>query len=196
MCRKDGPYWDTSTRRPGSPDQLMPFGWWNSDQLARTGLAYLAWVLWTARARGAAAVSPAGRQRGLRPYLNTRSASAWSGPAPRRTGRPPEVRLAQYCSRGGLEHPHKEICDMLQEPFVFTALGETGEAFSAACAENDFPLERVDRLIAWSGGTAQDYAHGAPSIECLTPETIVTSELIQADYTVFRRDRDRRNTAV
>ncbi|EJD35489.1 hypothetical protein AURDEDRAFT_175417 [Auricularia subglabra TFB-10046 SS5] len=107
-----------------------------------------------------------------------------------------KCRMAQYCARecqkedwSGGAYPHKEICDMLQELFVFTALERSGDEFSAACTENEFPLERVDRLIAWSGGAACDYAIGAPSVESLTPEKVGKFGFVQADYTAYHRDK-------
>ncbi|EJD35490.1 hypothetical protein AURDEDRAFT_175418 [Auricularia subglabra TFB-10046 SS5] len=103
-----------------------------------------------------------------------------------------KCRLVQYCSQecqkedwsSGL-YPHRAICDMLHELFVFTTLEATGEEFSAACVENEFPLERVDQLIAWSGGPEQDYAHGAPHLDRLT-QAIKESGLVQCDFTAYQ----------
>lgn len=105
-----------------------------------------------------------------------------------------KCRLAQYCSRECQKadwrcetHPHKEICDMLQELFVFTTLDASGETFSAACVEHEFPLERVDRLIAWTGEPAYDYAGGTYDMGSLTPEAVGNAGFVHADYTAYHR---------
>ncbi|EJD35494.1 hypothetical protein AURDEDRAFT_117364 [Auricularia subglabra TFB-10046 SS5] len=93
-----------------------------------------------------------------------------------------KCRLASYCSQRCQRAdwtdallPHKEVCDALQELQTFTPLDSdemTSEQFSAACAEHEFPLARVDTLILWAtqGRVGTQYSLGGESLnELLKP---------------------------
>ncbi|EJD35495.1 hypothetical protein AURDEDRAFT_188720 [Auricularia subglabra TFB-10046 SS5] len=90
-----------------------------------------------------------------------------------------KCHVASYCSRDCQRAdwkdellPHKAVCDALQELRTFTPLDSpemTPNEFAAACAEHEFPLERVDLLIKWAtqGKIATHYALGGESFSDL-----------------------------
>ncbi|EJD35504.1 hypothetical protein AURDEDRAFT_130598 [Auricularia subglabra TFB-10046 SS5] len=81
-------------------------------------------------------------------------------------------RAVRYCSRECQDAdwrcgavPHKAVCRILRDlsAFVPDAQGVKATEFCAACTEHAFPLEHVDKLIAWAteGKCTPNYAGGA-----------------------------------
>ncbi|EJD35498.1 hypothetical protein AURDEDRAFT_130594 [Auricularia subglabra TFB-10046 SS5] len=81
-------------------------------------------------------------------------------------------RAVRYCSRECQDAdwrcgavPHKAVCRILRDLSAFVPVAERIKAteFCAACTEHAFPLEHVDKLIAWAteGKCTPNYAGGA-----------------------------------